>query len=107
MNASAYVVADSMPRSLISPRNSSSSNQCLADWLGKCSRSNASFSCDDLLVEWDENVGRAEIAVVLGDLVLEDQVVAKRVPCELAGEPVILMEVGASVREDQIRLGRP
>ena len=50
--------------------------------------------------------GVAEVAVVLRDLVLEDQVVAPRVPRELADEPVILVEVVAGVREDQLRVDR-
>ena len=46
--------------------------------------------------------GDAEIAVVLRHLVLEDQVVAKRVPRELGGEPVVLVEVVAGMRQDEV-----
>ena len=63
---------------------------------------NAEFLLDQGLLERDENVWRSEIAVVLRDLVLEDEVVAKRVPGELAGEAVILVEVVPSVREDEV-----
>ena len=55
-----------------------------------------------LLGDGDEDVRRTEVAVVLRDLVLEDQVVAERVPRELADEAVILVEVMPRVREDQI-----
>ena len=56
------------------------------------------------LVERDEEVGRAEVAVVLRDLVLEDEVVAERVPGELAGQPVVLVQVLARVGEDEVGL---
>ena len=55
-----------------------------------------------LLVERHEGVRRAHVAVVLRDLVLEDQVVAEGVPGELAAEPVVLVQVGALVGEDQV-----
>ena len=45
-----------------------------------------------------------EVAVVLGDLVLEDEVVAKRVPDELGDRAVILMGVGSRGAEDQVGL---
>src|SRR6476469_3283586 len=51
----------------------------------------------------DEQVRRTEIAVVLGNLVLEDQVVAPRVPRELASQPVVLVQVVALMSEDQVR----
>ena len=59
---------------------------------------------DDRLGERDEDVRRPDVPVVLRDLVLEDHVVAKGVPGELAREPVILMEVVTGVREDEIRI---
>ena len=49
-----------------------------------------------------EDVRCAEIAVVLRHLVLEDHVIATRVPRELAGEPVVLMEVVAGMRQDEV-----
>ena len=48
--------------------------------------------------------GRPEVAVDLRNLVLEDQVVAERVPRQLAGEPVILVEVVPGVREHELRV---
>ena len=50
-----------------------------------------------------EEVRPAEVAVDLRDLVLEDQVVAERVPRQLAGEAMVLMEVVPRVREDELR----
>ena len=44
------------------------------------------------LVQAHEEVRRAEVAVVLGDLELEDQVVAKGVPGELGDEAMVLVE---------------
>ena len=60
----------------------------------------------DRLLEVDEDVGRAEVAVVLGDLVLEDQVVAEGVPGQLGDEPVVLVAVVVGVREDEVGLDR-
>ena len=54
------------------------------------------------LVEGDEDVRRAEVAVVLRDLVLEDQVVTPRVPRELGHQAMVLVPVVAVVGEDQV-----
>ena len=56
-------------------------------------RADASFSSTSDSSSGDEDVRRAEVAVVLRDLVLEDGVIAKRVPRQLAGETVILVQV--------------
>ena len=104
-NASANPVGElaSMPRMRIRPRKMSSVNQCRERWEAKPSSSSSIFRFDDGLVERDEDVRRAEIAVVLRDLELEDQVVAEGVPGQLGDEPVILVEVRAGVREHQLR----
>jgi hypothetical protein len=44
----------------------------------------------------------AEVALVLGDLVLQDQVVAEGVPGQLGDQPVVLMAVLQPVGEDQV-----
>ena len=49
-----------------------------------------------------EEIWRSEIAVVLRDLVLEDEVIAPRVPGELRNEAVILMPIVAVVSEDEV-----
>src|SRR2546422_5147044 len=56
----------------------------------------------DRLVQLDEGVRGSEVAVVFGDLVLEDQMVAEGVPGQLGNETVILMTVTAVVREHDI-----
>ena len=61
------------------------------------------FRSHGLVVEVDEEVRRAQVAVVLRDLVLEDQMVAKRVPGQLRDEAMILVQIAAPVREDQVR----
>src|SRR5262245_30608245 len=55
---------------------------------------------DRLLVQRDEDVRSTQVAIVLRDLVLEDEMVAKRVPRQLGRQPMILMEVVPRVRED-------
>ncbi len=46
--------------------------------------------------------GEPEIAVVLGNLVLQDQVIPERIPSQIRDQPVILMTIVAIVRKDQI-----
>ena len=46
----------------------------------------------------------SEVTFIFWDLVLEDQVVAERVPCELSDRAVILVEIFATMGEDHIRL---
>ena len=106
MNASANRsgATASIPRSRISPRKSSRSNQCLPAWLGKCRSSSVDLLLRDRRGQRHEEVRRPEVAVELRDLVLEDQVVAERVPGQLAGKPVVLVEVVAGVGEDELRV---
>ena len=53
-------------------------------------------------IERHEAVGRAEIAIELRDLVLEDQMIAERVPGEIGQHPVVLMAIVAIVRQHQV-----
>ena len=62
----------------------------------KCSSSSSIFRFTTVSSSGTKTFGRAEITVVLRDLVLEDQVVAERVPGQLGDEPVILVEVRAA-----------
>src|SRR6266511_1842214 len=55
------------------------------------------------LVQGDEQHGSAEVALVLGDLVLEDQVVAEGVPGQLGDQAVVLVRVVAARGQDQVR----
>src|SRR5688572_11954327 len=58
----------------------------------------------NFFVEGDKEVRPAEIAVVLGNLVLQDQVAAPRVPGEVTDGAVVLVPVIPIVGEDQIRI---
>ena len=53
-------------------------------------------------IQRHEAVRRPEIAVVLGNLVLQDQVVAERIPRQIGDQPMILMPILAIVGEDQV-----
>src|SRR5262245_35456801 len=53
-------------------------------------------------VERNEEVRRAEVRVVLRDLVLEDEMVAEGVPGQLPDRAVVLVQIALVVREDQI-----
>ena len=57
----------------------------------------------ELLRDGDEDIRRRKVAVVLRDLVLDDQVIPPGVPRQLAYEAVVLVEVVTGVREDQVR----
>ena len=50
----------------------------------------------------DEEVGLAQVAFELGDLVLEHETVAKRVPGQLAEQLVVLVHVGGAMGEDDV-----
>src|SRR5581483_8310597 len=54
-------------------------------------------------VQRHEEVRRPEVALVLRDLVLEDRVIAEGLPGELRDQAVVLVLVGAVVREDEVR----
>ena len=50
-----------------------------------------------LLAERHVQVRLTEITVILRDLVLEDQMIAKGVPCQLGDQPVILVQIPPTV----------
>ena len=56
-------------------------------------RSSRAFSAASSVDTGTKTFGDAEVAVVLRDLVLEDEMVAPRVPRELADEAVVLVQV--------------
>src|SRR4029450_6181933 len=109
-----------MPRSRSSPRNMSASNHARRCWLGKCvtspstlrravasSRGAETFGeprvasdlGDSCSGGGGESMRRPQVAVVLGDLVLEDEVVTPRVPRQVGHQPVVLVPVVAVVGE--------
>ena len=102
VNASAYRVARLHPAKAHEPAKQLVVEPVLAAWLGNASASRRSLLVDELLDERDEDVRRPEVAVELRDLVFENQMVSERVPGQLAGEPMILMEIAAGVREDDV-----
>ena len=63
------------------------------------------LTCAERFRQRHEAIRLAEVAVELGNLVLQNEVVAKRVPGEIREHPVILMTVVPVVREDEIRIG--
>ncbi len=80
----------SIPRRRISARNVSRSNQCFSPWRGEVPLDQRELLVHDRLGQRHEDVRPAEVAVELRDLVLEDQMVAERVPRQLrmrAGDP--------------------
>ena len=58
----------------------------------------------EIVLQPNEHVGPAEISVVLGDLVLEDQVVTEGVPGQVGDRAVVLMSIVSVMREYEIRL---
>ncbi len=95
-----------MPRSRISPRNVSAENQCLSRWLPNASFRYSTLRCADRLVERDETVRRAEVAVELRNLVLQNQVIPERVPGQIRQHAVILVPVVPIVRQHEVRSTR-
>src|SRR4029079_15182946 len=63
----------------------------------------ADLSLDVREVERDVDVGTPEVAVELRDLVLENQLIAERLICELGQEPVVLVPICLVAGEDGVR----
>jgi hypothetical protein len=53
-------------------------------------------------IQLDKQVGRSQIAIVLDDLVFEDQVIPESIPGQFGDQPVVLVQVVTVVREDDI-----
>src|SRR5690349_17338374 len=60
------------------------------------------LALDQRFVQRHEDVRRAQVAIVLRDLVLEDPMIAKRVPGELGDRAMVLVQILPPVGEDQI-----
>ena len=60
------------------------------------------FSSSNLVIQVDKKIGQAEIAIELRNFVFKNEMIAKRVPCELANQPVVLVQVCASVSENDV-----
>jgi hypothetical protein len=55
-------------------------------------------------IQAHEEIGRSEIAVILGNFVLEDQMIAESIPRKFRYQAMVLMQISAIVSEDEIRL---
>ena len=54
------------------------------------------------LIQMYEEIGGAQIAVILWNFILQDQVISKRIPGQLAHKAMILVQVVAAVGEDDV-----
>src|SRR5258706_9714548 len=61
------------------------------------------FLAGDRLAQGYKQVGCPKISIVFDDFVFQDQVVPERVPGQLGNQPVVLVEVIAIMRQDEIR----
>jgi len=61
------------------------------------------FSVAGLPAQRNKEIGPAKIAVVLWNLVLEDQMASPSIPSQFIDHPMILVQVVAGVSQNQIR----
>lgn len=61
------------------------------------------LSLAERLVEFHEQVRISEVAVVFGNLVLQDYVVTPRIPGKFADQTMILVKIVPIMSEDEIR----
>ena len=54
------------------------------------------------LFQLDEDVGTTHITVEFGDLVFQNEMVPKGIPCKFTDQPMILMRVSIPMREDEV-----
>ena len=54
-------------------------------------------------VQADERVRRSNVSVVFGNLILENEMITKRIPCQIGDHAMILVQIVAIVSEDDIR----
>lgn len=59
---------------------------------------------DIALIEDDKPRGAAQISIILGDLILQDEVISECVPGQLREQPVILVKVMLVMREYDVRV---
>jgi len=64
------------------------------------------FRGTQFIVESDEKVWSPEVTVVFGNLVLENEVVAERIPRQFGDESMVLVQIVAIVRKNQVGLKR-
>jgi len=56
--------------------------------------------------KWHEDIGIAQVSLVLKNFVFEDQVLSERIPCDFGKSSVILVQIFSAMGEDDIRLYR-
>ena len=56
----------------------------------------------DFPVERNKKVGAAQVAIILGNFVFQDEMVSPCVPGQLIDDPVILVKVVSSMRKDEV-----
>src|SRR5664280_103336 len=69
---------------------------------GECPRQDVDLLAGHIGWQADKEVGRDEVALVLGNLVLPDEVVTESLPGDLSQQSVILMEVISPGREHDV-----
>src|SRR5271170_845830 len=62
----------------------------------------ANFSLAQRFIKSDEEIRRAQIAVVFGNFVFENQMIAECIPGQLANQAMILMQIVSSVSKYQV-----
>ncbi len=71
---------------------------------GKVREQVIDFLAGDVFRQWHEKVWRAEVAFVFRYFVFQNRVIAEGVPSELGDQAMILMEIFAAVRENEVGL---
>src|SRR5262249_32726584 len=69
----------------------------------KCAQQVLDFLINQVALQANKHVRRAEIAIVFGNLVFQDQVIAERIPGQFGNQPMILVRVPTIVGQDEIR----
>src|SRR5437879_3167044 len=64
------------------------------------------LSARDVAQQGDVEIRLPQVAIPLGDLVLQNQVIAERLPDDVRDDPVILVAVVAAMRENHVRRKR-
>lgn len=61
----------------------------------------------DILIEREKHIRSSHVAIELGNFILENQVISKGIPGQVADDTMVLMEVMAIVGKNQVRLAGP
>ena len=91
-----------MPLIRARPRNVSSSNHSFERWVPKQVSSSFDLARQCRCGHGHVDIGLADVAVPLRNLVFEDVMIAERIPGQPADLPMILMRVVLAVGEDEI-----